>query len=461
LGTLSIGASGGVRLGLNAEPTVPLRLSFPLPGGDGAVSAVHVSDDGTMTALPSTVQDGKLIVTTNQFSTVGWISGVWNFFSGETTPNSCNGAPAWASVLGYPPSVHACISSNPASDGHIRAEVDIKSNRGTWQNLTIEGAPRPEYVWAEDQPDWLVSVYRSLLGQGDGFLLLPPGKRVTAGYAQPSSYQDVRIDDLPPTGMLWAVSLGSAVLSAAGWTTPGNAYLAAFAAAFKCLGGTYIPFTPPSLSTIDKIGVARCVTGQLRDLASDPEKIFSVLPSALRLKIPQDAYLSIAHGARAVGKVALALELISASSVVWTQLVDQLNAAMGSVIANQIVLGLDAPAPQRTTTSVPTIATPTQPTFNVMNTSEQPPDGVWFRNSPHQADTSRVTGLGVYQGESIMAICYATGDAVGPYANTIWYYAQNMTRPTNNGQPNRGYLNAHYVNDGMTTNVPYASVPTC
>jgi hypothetical protein len=36
-----------------------------------------------------------------------------------------------------------------------------------------------------------------------------------------------------------------------------------------------------------------------------------------------------------------------------------------------------------------------EPIFTVMNTSETPPDGVWFRNSPHTADTDRVTGHGV------------------------------------------------------------------
>lgn len=94
---------------------------------------------------------------------------------------------------------------------------------------------------------------------------------------------------------------------------------------------------------------------------------------------------------------------------------------------------------------------PSQPIFSVMNTSESPPDGVWFRNSPHMADTDRVAGHGVYAGDQVGLHCYAVGDSVGPYNDSLWYYVDNLTRPTalGNGASNVGYLNAHYVNDGM------------
>src|SRR3954466_1752303 len=84
----------------------------------------------------------------------------------------------------------------------------------------------------------------------------------------------------------------------------------------------------------------------------------------------------------------------------------------------------------------------TGPTFPVMNTSETPPDGVWFRNSPHTADTDRVTGHGVYMGEQVQLRCYASGDSVGPYDDTLWYDVLDVTRPVNNGVENSGYLNA-------------------
>ena len=126
------------------------------------------------------------------------------------------------------------------------------------------------------------------------------------------------------------------------------------------------------------------------------------------------------------------------------------------------VVGLQAPPPTTTTAaSTTTITFPTQPTFTVMNTSEAPPDGVWFRNSPHTADTERITGLGAYMNEQIQAQCYAFGDAVGPYANALWYRGVNVTRPTVGARPNSGYINTHYVNDGMVANQPAPGIAPC
>ena len=103
------------------------------------------------------------------------------------------------------------------------------------------------------------------------------------------------------------------------------------------------------------------------------------------------------------------------------------------------------------------------PVFQVMNTSETPPDGVYFRNSPHTADTSRIYGLGVFAGDYVQLNCYAWGDAVGAYNDTLWYYANNVTRPTvpSTGGANVGYLNAHYINDGKAANVVDSGVPQC
>src|SRR5262245_39374665 len=70
------------------------------------------------------------------------------------------------------------------------------------------------------------------------------------------------------------------------------------------------------------------------------------------------------------------------------------------------------------------------PRFPVMNTSEQPPDGVWFRNSGSVNDTDRLTGHGVYAGDVVEEQCYIWGDAVGAYANRLWYFVANITRPT-------------------------------
>jgi hypothetical protein len=99
--------------------------------------------------------------------------------------------------------------------------------------------------------------------------------------------------------------------------------------------------------------------------------------------------------------------------------------------------------------------------YTVMNTSETPPDGVWMRNSPHTADTDRVTGHGVYMNERVELLCYGWGDAVGPYANRLWYDVVNLSRPTNAGVRNAGWLNAHYIDDGALANVVDPGVPPC
>ncbi len=126
------------------------------------------------------------------------------------------------------------------------------------------------------------------------------------------------------------------------------------------------------------------------------------------------------------------------------------------VLAVALVLvgvGVDAPAQADETTN--------GPVFTVMNTSETPPDGVWFRNSPRTSDTDRVTGHGVYAGERVQLRCYAWGDAVGAFNNTLWYKVLNLTRPTNAGVANSGFLNAHYVDDGLVANQIDTGVPDC
>lgn len=103
------------------------------------------------------------------------------------------------------------------------------------------------------------------------------------------------------------------------------------------------------------------------------------------------------------------------------------------------------------------------PRFPVMNTSEQPPDGVWFRNSGSNGDTDRVTGHGVYAGDVVEEQCFIWGDPIGAYANRLWYFVANITRPTvpGSGAANTGYLNAHFINDGTNANQVVAGVPAC
>jgi predicted Zn-dependent protease len=122
----------------------------------------------------------------------------------------------------------------------------------------------------------------------------------------------------------------------------------------------------------------------------------------------------------------------------------------GTVVALICTLGVSA-----------TPAAASVATYAAVNTSETLPDGVWFRNSPVNSDTSSEPGFGVYAGEHLTVDCYSWGDPVGSYSNHIWYKGLDVERPTVNGHSNYGYINTHYVNDGMAADHAAQGIPAC
>lgn len=100
-----------------------------------------------------------------------------------------------------------------------------------------------------------------------------------------------------------------------------------------------------------------------------------------------------------------------------------------------------------------------EPTYSVVNA----PIGVYFRNSPQSADTNRVPGDGVYNGNIIQLQCFAFGDTMDDPNNSLWYYAVNLTHPSvpGTGASNEGFLNAYYINDALAANQVESSVPSC
>ena len=100
-------------------------------------------------------------------------------------------------------------------------------------------------------------------------------------------------------------------------------------------------------------------------------------------------------------------------------------------------------------------------TFPVMNTSEQPPDGVYFRKEPRMDSAVRISGFGVFKNEVVSAACFTRGEKVGKFGNDIWYYAKNVTRPSVGGQSNEGYINTHFIDDGMKAGQAAPGVPQC
>lgn len=117
--------------------------------------------------------------------------------------------------------------------------------------------------------------------------------------------------------------------------------------------------------------------------------------------------------------------------------------------------------------AIPGTATAAEPVYPVMNTSEYPPDGIYFRSEPDWNKPIRVTGVGVYAGESIRLKCWTAGTNVprpDGGANYIWYLAENVSsgRTTVLGYgANVGYINAHFVNDGTGPNEVAPGVVQC
>jgi len=90
--------------------------------------------------------------------------------------------------------------------------------------------------------------------------------------------------------------------------------------------------------------------------------------------------------------------------------------------------------------------------FSVFNAE----GGIYYRNSPHWADTPQTPGVGVYNGDQVQLICGAFGDAVGPFNDTAWSYVNNLSRSVG-----EGWVNEHFINDGAADNAFVAGEPLC
>jgi hypothetical protein len=76
-------------------------------------------------------------------------------------------------------------------------------------------------------------------------------------------------------------------------------------------------------------------------------------------------------------------------------------------------------------------------------------------------DSLQVADIADIRGERVQVHCYTMGDAVGSYGNRIWYQVDNLSRPTAAGRANSGFVNTHYVDDGMTANNAASGIPAC
>ncbi|HEV3321378.1 MAG TPA: hypothetical protein VG147_04205 [Solirubrobacteraceae bacterium] len=82
--------------------------------------------------------------------------------------------------------------------------------------------------------------------------------------------------------------------------------------------------------------------------------------------------------------------------------------------------------------------------------------GIYYRSSPHWADTSATPGVGVYNGDQVQLICGAFGDAVGPFNDTAWSYVNNLSRSVGDG-----WVDEHFIDDGAADNSFVTGEPMC
>lgn len=117
-----------------------------------------------------------------------------------------------------------------------------------------------------------------------------------------------------------------------------------------------------------------------------------------------------------------------------------------------------SPAPSPKPAPVPSSPpAPSSGTGSLVFTVFNAAGGVYFRNSPNWDDARRIAGAGVYEGDRVQVKCGASGGVVGPYANSWWSYVTNLTRPS----AGSGWVNAHFIDDGMPANTPSPGEPSC
>ena len=96
------------------------------------------------------------------------------------------------------------------------------------------------------------------------------------------------------------------------------------------------------------------------------------------------------------------------------------------------------------------------PTYHLVDADRANDGGVFLRNSPRWADTSRTPGFGLYYGESGELICGTWGDAVGPYSNRRWHKVRDLSRSVG-----IGWLPDRYFDTPNNANQPTPGEREC
>ena len=148
------------------------------------------------------------------------------------------------------------------------------------------------------------------------------------------------------------------------------------------------------------------------------------------------------------------------ADTMWEQATDVGGRGYGSGWLNEHFINdgqpIDQPSPGVSPCNPPPPPPPPPPAGLVL-TVFNAEGGIYYRNSPHWADTSQTPGVGVYDGDQVELICGALGDPVGPYSDTAWSYVKNLSRPSIGD----GWVNEHFIDDGAFTGQFVFGEPLC
>lgn len=363
LGEVGTGLFVHVESGQILEPLTVTLTDAPAvdPAGEWSVVAAHIGDDGTVTPIPAEEGPDGLVVTTSDFSAISWIKAklvrpIGDFMAaklaGRTEPSSCDGTPDWASADPSPSgSTHACVRAGAQlADGTQIAELEIKSNRGTYQWVELPaGLPR-EYVWVEDQNDLSRALVRGLFGRGDT-VLLGPGMRMTVGYRQPAepSQLGFRTSVDTATGLM---SIGRLVLDAV--TDDDIDKAGGYLAVAVCVGVVDINLTDldrPVKLQEPKIWteLAPCIVDKMAEFYENPRKAANAAGDLLGSDVNEETLTNLSQQMFKLGKFAKAFaQIVSLGTYIlkeFTFITDAVVGELGATNAATVTLTLMAAPP--------------------------------------------------------------------------------------------------------------------
>jgi hypothetical protein len=297
----------------------PITITFdvaakPRPGDIPIVA--HQLADGSWELTRASLNGTTMTVSTQQFSLhvpawldpAAWLQWLGNrlasLIGGRTAPINCpGGAPAWATMSKPTDEVHTCLVSNiDPSTKEVRAELQIKSNRGTALQVTVPASAA--YTWVEDQP-WAIrsAVWDNVIHQDPNtMVLLPAGATMTAGFLQPAVSEDLGFVVQPSYWSL-AYSLVGDIVDALVGLTPAETGISDIYLLATCSGafdpGSLSVHVPLSTATFES--VMSCVISQASSNLASPAKALGAARSLFGPDVDQADLATATKELTAVG----------------------------------------------------------------------------------------------------------------------------------------------------------------